>query len=152
MFHLHHLHHFQIFFEADCDQMLLLFSAWAALPTGLIWVSSSIQVSMSTSFLHIHTHSQQPHWHNYTHTHKHTHTYTHSHRRTIYVSFESGLLMERPPLISASFNDSLLKTGGRVIVCFHHLMLGKSEMMCRFMTAAHLEGRIIRHCNPRLEK
>lgn len=26
--------------------------------------------------------------------------------------------MERPPLINANFNDSLLKTGGRVIVCF----------------------------------
>lgn len=37
--------------------------------------------------------------------------YTHTRARTIYMSFESGLLMERPPLINASFNDSLLKTG-----------------------------------------
>lgn len=33
--------------------------------------------------------------------------HTRVHARRIYMSFESGLLMERPSLINASFNDSL---------------------------------------------
>lgn len=59
----------------------------------------------------------------YTSTNPPTHTVTH--KRTIYVSFESGLLMERPPLINASFNDSPVGTGGRVIVCFSSSPTGK---------------------------
>lgn len=43
------------------------------------------------------------------------------------MSFESGLLMEQPPLINASFNDSLIKTGGRVIVCFSSSHSGKER-------------------------
>lgn len=55
-----------------------------------------------------------------THTRRHTNTHW-----RIYGSSESGLLMERLPLINASFNDSLLKTGGRVIVCFSSSRAGK---------------------------
>lgn len=51
-------------------------------------------------------------------THERAPTRTSNTQRWIYGAAESGLLMERRPLINASFNDSLLKTGGRVIVCF----------------------------------
>lgn len=51
-------------------------------------------------------------------THKQAHTHTSNTQRWIYGAAESGLLIERRPLINSSFNDSLLKTGGRVIVCF----------------------------------
>lgn len=43
----------------------------------------------------------------YTLTLARAHTHTRVHARRIYMSFESGLLMERPSLINASFNDSL---------------------------------------------
>lgn len=62
------------------------------------------------------------------HTYKRTrlkpHTHTHTHC-WIYGSFESGMLMERQPLINASFNNRPLKTGGRVIVCFSSSRAGE---------------------------
>lgn len=62
-----------------------------------------------------------------TDTHQPLHTHPVTHKCTIYVSFESGLLMERPPLINASFNDSPVGTGGRVIVCFSSSPTGKKR-------------------------
>lgn len=56
--------------------------------------------------------------------HMHAQIHTHS---WIYGSFESRLLMERLPLINASFNDRLLKTGRRVIVCFSSSRAGKKK-------------------------
>lgn len=60
-----------------------------------------------------------------THWRKRTHIHTRMHAAGFMVPLSPGLLMERLPLINASFNDSPLKTGGRVIVCFSSSRAGK---------------------------
>lgn len=77
--------------------------------------------SSSSSFFHAHTPR-----HVQAHAQANTHTDTRMHTHCwIYGSLESGLLMERLPLINASFNDRLLKTGRRMIVCFSSYRVGK---------------------------
>ena len=66
---------------------------------------------------------EQTHWRKQTRVHTHTHTRMHA--AGFMVPLSPGLLMERLPLINASFNDSPLKTGGRVIVCFSSSRAGK---------------------------
>lgn len=60
-----------------------------------------------------------------THWRKRTRIHTRMHAAGFMVPLSPGLLMERLPLINASFNDSPLKTGGRVIVCFSSSRAGK---------------------------
>lgn len=94
--------------------------------------AKSIDPNREDSWLHCfvcatrltHTYCRYVDTHFQTCASRRTHTSPHA-RCRIYGSFESGLLMERLPLINASFNDSLLKTGGRVIVCFSSSHAGK---------------------------